>query len=33
MVGGCSYSRLANPTPVAPNAVAEDEVGRQSPPG
>jgi len=33
MVGGRPFSRLAHPTPVAPNAVAEDEVSRQGPPG
>ncbi len=32
MVGGRPFSRLANHTPVAPNAVAEDEIGRQGPP-
>jgi hypothetical protein len=32
MVGGHPFSRLANHTPVAPNAVTEDEIGRQGPP-
>ena len=32
MVGGRSSFRLAKPTPVAPNAVAEDTVGRQGSP-
>jgi hypothetical protein len=32
MVGGRSSSRLAKPTPVAPNAVADDKVGRQGSP-
>jgi hypothetical protein len=33
LVEGRAFSRLANPTPVAPNAVAGDEVGRPAPPG
>ena len=32
MVRGRSFSRLAIHTPVAPNAMAEDEAGRQEPP-
>ena len=32
MVGDRACSRLANHTPVAPNPVAEAEVGRQEPP-
>ena len=32
VVGDRAFSRLANPTPVAPNPVAVDEVGRQAPP-
>ena len=32
VVGDRAFSRLANPTPVAPNAVAVDEVGGQAPP-
>jgi Transglycosylase SLT domain len=32
MVGGRPFSGLAHHTPVAPNTVAEDEVGRQEPP-
>lgn len=32
MVRGRFFSRLAIHTPVAPNAMAEDEVGRQEPP-
>ena len=32
LVGDRAFSRLANPTPVAPNAVAVDEVGGPAPP-
>ena len=32
VVGDRAFSRLANPTPVAPNAVAVDEVGGPAPP-
>jgi len=32
VVGDRAFCRLANPTPVAPNAVAVDEVGGQAPP-
>jgi len=32
LVGDRGFSRLANPTPVAPNAAALDEVGGQAPP-
>ena len=32
MVGDRACSRPANPAPVAPKAVAGDEVGRQAPP-